>query len=112
VSEENTPARGKADDEREREGERWKAASDFFAELTDDELVGRGNMRMQREPEMGLEMSRRVIVSNRELREAIDGFRGATEKSSKRLERLTWGLVAFTVILIVLTVILIVHAAG
>lgn len=106
----STPARRKADELREQDGARWEEYA-YLPELTDQELVFHMQHRGHHEIGVPVEMSRRVIVSNRELRQAIDQFRASADNSSKRLELVTWVLVGLTVVLVVLTVVLAVRGA-
>ena len=110
-SEKSTAARHKADEIRAQDGASWQAQGyAALFEFTDKELVQHMQHRGHHEIGIPVEMSRRVIVSNGELRQAIDRFRDSAEKSSKRLEVVTWVLVALTIFLVVLTVVLVVVA--
>lgn len=96
--------RRKADAYRERVREARGSLEEtaaFYAEFSDNELVAFKGGRVD------FEMSRRLIASNGELRDAIDGFRDSAEKSSRQLVFLTWALVALTAVLVVLTFFLI-----
>jgi hypothetical protein len=64
--------------------------------MSDDEIVA--GMTGYQVPEQ--EMLRRLIVATRELRDAMDEFRHASESSAKILNRLTFALIALTVILV------------
>jgi hypothetical protein len=103
VNEQRTPGQRRADQLRAQDGASWAKEVEALAELTDEELVGHMQHRGRHEIGIPVEMSRRVIVSNGELRRAIDQFRDSAEESSNRLETLTRWLVGFTVALVVLT---------
>lgn len=103
----STPARRQADELRERDRANWEQYA-YLKELTCEELVWHMQHRgPPREMGVPIEMSRRVIVSNAKLRQAIELFRASADKSSKRLERLTRWLIACTVVLIILTGVLV-----
>ena len=102
MSKEPHPAQRQADELREQDGANWEKYA-YLSELTDEELVWHMQHRGRHEIGIPVEMSRRVIVSNGELRRAIDHFRDSAEESSNRIETLTRWLVGFTVALVVLT---------